>query len=65
MSLARHPLYYRMAQLDLTSEIEVFHLLFERSLQYIISKIAYRILQFPAYDPVGPPSALHSSDLFA
>ena len=40
-----------------TPEIEVFYMLFDRSLSIFcyISRTAYGILQFPVLNPVGPP----------
>ena len=50
---------HRVVQLNSTLEIEVFYMLFDRSLYiYDISLTAYGILQFQGLNPVEPPCSL-------
>ena len=51
---------YRVVQLNLTQEIEVFHMLFvgKFNFYYDVSQTAYRVLQLPVLNPFGPPCIL-------
>ena len=56
--LINHPVVYRVVQLYLTPEIEVFYMLFQRcrhTKNRQISQSEYRILQFPVLNPVRIP----------
>ena len=54
----RSPWLYRVVQLDFTTEVKVFMCCLIDPFLFLLhstSQTAYRILQFPVYNPVGPP----------
>ena len=58
---------YRVVQLDLTPQIEVFCMLFDITYEFhsSISKMAYRILPLSAENPVGPPCTFFRWTLYS